>query len=225
MAQHDFLAARSIIIFYRLFLGGLTLFAIATQLLHIAGRSNFNPLNFFSFFTIESNILAATVFILSALIITTKTKVRYHHVLRGAATVYMATTGIVYMLLLSGNENALQTTIPWVNTVLHYIMPIALFIDWLLDPPKRLLTIKQMFSWLIFPVIYLIYSLVRGPFVNWYPYPFLDPRIGGYGRIVMFSIAIAIGVLAVAMLVKILGNFQARRLRGKPIYNFNPEGL
>ncbi len=39
-------------------------------------------------------------------------------------------------------------------------------------------------SWLAFPLLYLVYSLSRGAALDWYPYPFVDPRLpGGYGRI------------------------------------------
>ena len=53
--------------------------------------------------------------------------------------------------------------------------------------------------WLVFPILYCVYSLIRGPFVDFYPYPFLDPRLdGGYGRVVIFVVilAVAFGLLA-----------------------------
>jgi len=30
---------------------------------------------------------------------------------------------------------------------------------------------------LVYPVAYGAYSLIRGPIVDWYPYPFLDPQV------------------------------------------------
>ncbi|CAM3941437.1 hypothetical protein BALU111458_07600 [Bacillus luti] len=47
---------------------------------------------------------------------------------------------------------------------------------------------------------------MRGPLVNWYPYPFLDPRIGGYGRVFLYSIGIAVVIGAICILVRFLGN-------------------
>jgi len=49
--------------------------------------------------------------------------------LRGAAVVSMATIGNVYGLLVSGYQEALQTTIPWVDTVVHRVMPLAVVAD------------------------------------------------------------------------------------------------
>jgi len=113
---------------------------------------------------------------------------------RGASTLYMVITGIVYALLLSGLEESLQTPIPWVNFVLHYAFPVIVLLDWFIDRPAYKITLKQGLVWLIFPIAYAIYSLIRGAMTGWYPYPFLNPVIeGGYLKIVVVSIFIAIG--------------------------------
>ncbi|MGR5914374.1 Pr6Pr family membrane protein [Bacillus pacificus] len=60
-------------------------------------------------------------------------------VLRGAAAAYInLLLDSFIFLLLRGLEESLQTAIPWVNTGkrLHYIMPIAMILDWILNPPK-----------------------------------------------------------------------------------------
>lgn len=168
---------------YRLLLSLLAFSALITQFVTRAQVKPFNPVNFFSYFTIESNILVAVILLLSSLVTATFGRSEQFGVLRGAATVYILTTGLIYFLLLRGLEESLQTAIPWVNTVLHYIMPLAMILDWVINPPTKTITWKQAASWLVFPLLYVVYSLIRGPFVNWYPYPFLDPRIGGYGRV------------------------------------------
>lgn len=170
---------------FRLCLSLLAFSAIITQFIIRAQVKPFNPVNFFSFFTIESNILVACILLLSSIGTATFGRSEQFGILRGAATVYILTTGLIYFLLLRGLEESLQTAIPWVNTVLHYIMPIAMLLDWILNPPNKKITWKQASSWLLFPFFYVVYSLIRGPIVNWYPYPFLDPRIGGYGRVLL----------------------------------------
>ena len=75
-------------------------------------------------------------------------------------------------LLLRGLEESLQTAIPWVNTVLHYIMPITMLLDWILNPPNKKITWKKSCKLALIPVFYVVYSLLRGSIVNWYPYPF-----------------------------------------------------
>ncbi|EJQ51350.1 Uncharacterized protein BWINRASL_02574 [Bacillus mycoides] len=191
---------------YRLLLSLLAFSALITQFVTRAQVKPFNPVNFFSYFTIESNILVAVILLLSSLGTATFGRSEQFGVLRGAATVYILTTGLIYFLLLRGLEESLQTPIPWVNTVLHYIMPLAMILDWVINPPTKTITWKQATSWLIFPILYVIYSLIRGPFVNWYPYPFLDPRIGGYGKVLLYSIGIAVVIGVICGLVKMLGN-------------------
>lgn len=191
---------------FRLCLSLLAFSAIITQFIVRAQVKPFNPVNFFSFFTIESNILVACILLFSSIGTATFGRSEQFGILRGAATVYILTTGLIYFLLLRGLEESLQTAIPWVNTVLHYIMPIAMLLDWVLNPPTEKITWKHAMSWLLFPLFYVVYSVVRGPIVNWYPYPFLDPRIGGYEKVVFYSVGIAVVIGAICVFVKMLGN-------------------
>ncbi|MGW5981689.1 Pr6Pr family membrane protein [Bacillus mycoides] len=202
---------------YRLLLSLLAFSALITQFVTRAQVKPFNPVNFFSFFTIESNILVAVILLFSSLGTALFGRSEQFGVLRGAATVYILTTGLIYFLLLRGLEESLQTPIPWVNTVLHYIMPLAMILDWVINPPTKTITWKQATSWLVFPLLYVVYSLIRGPFVDWYPYPFLDPRIGGYGRVLLYSIGIAVVIGAICGLVKMLGN-RSLHIKNNPPY-------
>ena len=119
--------------------------------------------------------------------------------LRGAATLYMAITGLVYSLLLSNAD--VQTPIPWVNAVLHYVFPLFMVIDWLLDRMVFPLSFRQGLVFLLYPVLYLAYTMVRGAMVDWYPYPFLEPRSNGYGFVTVMSAFVAVVGLALAWLV------------------------
>ncbi|MCQ6533949.1 Pr6Pr family membrane protein [Bacillus mycoides] len=202
---------------YRLLLSLLAFSALITQFVTRAQVKPFNPVNFFSFFTIESNILVAVILLFSSLGTALFGRSEQFGVLRGAATVYILTTGLIYFLLLRGLEESLQTAIPWVNTVLHYIMPLAMILDWVINPPTKTITWKQAASLLVFPLLYVVYSLIRGPFVNWYPYPFLDPRIGGYGRVFLYSIGISVVIGAICGLVKMLGN-RSLHIKNNPPY-------
>jgi len=185
----------------RIGFGLLALLAVVVQLIRTIQNGN-STANFFSFFTIESNILAAIVLLVVGFGALLGVKARRSFAfIRGAATLYMVITGIVFALLLAGLEQRLQVTIPWVNVVLHYIMPIVLFVDWLLFPPKFRFSFTQTLGWLVFPLLYLAYTLVRGSLVNWYPYPFLDVSQVGWALVGVMSIAIAIGAAILAWLL------------------------
>ncbi|MNL33689.1 hypothetical protein D3C87_1556150 [compost metagenome] len=120
------------------------------------------------------------------------TSPRMHTFFRGGVTLFMTMTGIIYALLLSGNEVSLQTTIPWVNTVLHYIMPIVIIADWLLAPPRQPLPLKKAILWLLFPLGYLVYSIIRGGIVSWYPYPFINPVENNWGHVLVMSLVVGV---------------------------------
>lgn len=46
-------------------------------------------------------------------------------ILRSVTAVYILVVGIGFAILLSGLEGVLLTAVPWDNTVLHYITPLA----------------------------------------------------------------------------------------------------
>lgn len=187
---------------YRILFGLLTLAAIAYQFSTNSERDIWNPVNFFSFFTIQSNLIAAAVLIIGALP-SREIIPRAWSMIRGAATMYMVTTFVVYNLLLSGLEESLQTPSPWVNMVLHQILPLVMVLDILFRPiPARHLTMRNAMLWLVYPGAYLAYTLVRGPRVDWYPYPFLDPReSGGYVTVAIYCSVILLGLVAMISLV------------------------
>jgi hypothetical protein len=186
---------------YKVFFALLGFSAIVTEIATLVATGKFQPANFFSFFTIEANIIAVIAFLASAFMVYAGKKSIWLDYFRGAATFFMIVTGIVFAILLAGIENAQLTAVPWDNTVLHYLIPVAMAIDWIMHPPIRRFTFRQATAWIIFPILYLVYSLFRGPIVNWYPYPFLNPANGGYTQVLITSLIIAIGGLVLVFLV------------------------
>ena len=153
-------------------------------------------ITYLSFFTIQSNLFAVIVLLWLALRPPSAATVLRADILRGAAVLYLAITGIVFALLLSGAVEAMEGRMVWANAILHQLSPIALFLDWLIVPPTPALTFRRALWWLVYPIGYLAYTLVRGAFINWYPYPFTDPgAVGGYDGVLVFAAAITAGVL------------------------------
>lgn len=198
---------KQFIVAYRLAFAAVVAVAVAAQLAHSMQRvQDFNIINFFSFFTIEANLFGAVIFLMSAYALRQGKKDRQLESLRGAATLYMLITGIVYGLFLVDAE--VQNSVAWSNTVLHYVFPLVVLFDWLYDQTARKFTDKQALAWLVFPVAYLAYSLIRGPLANdWYPYPFLDVADNGLGRVILNSVAIGLGALILALVIARLPEF------------------
>lgn len=175
----------------RLFFGLVTLVAVGWQLsIHV--RMGFNVVNFFSYFTNLSNLFAAFVLLLTAFrFFSRHATPGSSDRLRAVSTVNMAVVGIVFTLLLRHVD--LGALLPWINTWLHYVMPCAVVLDWLLQPPRAKLGGRQLLVIQIFPLAYLVYVLVRGSGTGWYPYPFLNPaNVGGYGGVAAYTVGIAL---------------------------------
>jgi len=177
---------------YKILFGLLGLSAVVTEIVVLVNANTFDPGNFFSYFTILGNIFAFIMLFVGAYVLISARKSRVIDGLRGAATLYMVVTGIVFATLLAGIEGATFTAVPWDNVVLHYIMPVALLVDWLIDRPTNRVSYKTSLLWLIVPLAYVIYTLIRGPIVQWYPYPFLNPEPNGYGAVLVAGLGIAI---------------------------------
>lgn len=196
-----------IIAAYRILTELLVLAAVTVQLMYgISNNPQFSIANYLSFFTIESNIIGALVFGLSGVLLIAG-KAEKSDYLRGAATLYMVITGVVYILLLSNAD--VQTPIPWVNAVLHYIFPLIILADWIANPPKNQIAFKRCLVWLVFPISYAVYSLVRGHFTNWYPYPFLNVDQLGYLQVITNTLFVALGGVVLASII-----YKLQRLRG-----------
>ena len=179
----------------RIVFGILGLSSVLIEIIVLSNEGVFNAANFFSFFTILSNIFAAVYFVYFGF---TNNYSRKSQIIRGAVTLYMLMTGVIFALLLSGIENIRLTAVPWDNLVLHYLMPIVVVGDWLINPPKISISLKTIAIWVTFPIIYVAYTLIRGSYVMWYPYPFLNPLTSSYMQIAVTSVVLAIFVILAA---------------------------
>lgn len=169
----------------------------------LAAGPGVSDVDYFSYFTVLSNLFAAALLLHGALRPKRESSITVNS-LRGAAVVYILTTGIVYLLLLSGHAPAY----PWANAILHYLMPVAVTLDWLLDPPRvRLRPSRTVVLWMAFPVLYVLYTLARGAIVGWYPYFFVNPhRAGGYLLVAGDCLAVGIGIIALIAVTTWAGN-------------------
>ncbi|WP_211785877.1 Pr6Pr family membrane protein [Kitasatospora atroaurantiaca] len=192
----------------RLVFGLLAAVALGIQGYHVSTQGA-SMSNFFSYFTILSN-MAGVVVLLTGGVLGLLGRPGVPDGVRGAVVLYMTITGLVYAVLLSGYHLPLE--IIWVNTVVHKIMPLVYLVDWLAAPPRRRIAYRTALTWLAFPFLYLAYSLIRGPIVHWYAYPFLDPaRSGGYGRIAGACTLMTVAFVLVAAALVRAGNALRRR--------------
>jgi hypothetical protein len=197
--------SRLVIPAYRLVFAAVTIAAIISQAVASINLGIFRPVNYFSYFTIDSNLIAVAL-LLVGVARWRSTSSSGLDVLRGAGVVYMSVTGVVFTLLLSGVD--VDTQLKWVNTVVHELMPLVMVADWLIAPPASRLTLRQGALWLLFPLVWIIYTLIRGAAANWYPYPFLNPANGGYASVTLYCVGILVFMLVVCAAVVWLGNLR-----------------
>lgn len=204
---------RKLLFGWRVGFGALALLAISTQLYsHV--MNELDIINFFSYFTVLSNMLAVVAFAISAFYMYKSKKLeRDEEILRAMSVTAMTLVGLVYITLLRSED--LGSLIGWVNFVLHYLMPVAVLIDWLASPPNVVLRIKRVIpSLLVAPSIYLFYTILRGASTDWYPYIFLNPSSpGGYGGVALYSCAIFILFITTSFVLLRARSVASKRLK------------
>ena len=198
------------IIGLRVLLAAASVAGVVTQLV-IAIQTDFGLVNFFSYFTTLSNLFASVIFIAGAVrVLRDRPSTATWDAVRGASVVYMAFVGIVFNTLLRDAD--LGDLTPWVNVVHHMLMPVAVVVDWLLLPPGRRVLPRTAAIWVIVPVIYTLYSVVRGAVVHFYCYPFFNPAaVGGYSGVALFCAALLIAFIVLALVIRGLGNALSQR--------------
>ncbi|MDX6456547.1 MAG: hypothetical protein QOE55_244 [Acidobacteriaceae bacterium] len=168
-------------------------------------------ITFFSFFTILTNILTASVF--TAVAFQPKHgwgKWLCRPSVQAATAVYIAIVGMVYQLLLRQLWNPQGAQ--WVaDVLLHSMVPVGYVVYWLLFAPRAGLSWKDSVTWLIYPGVYLVYVLARGAVSGLYPYPFVDVNVLGYGGVLARSGLLMLVFLGMGLLVVAVG----RRVRAR----------
>lgn len=137
---------------------------------------------FFGYFTIDTNILVALCF---TFIFLKKDTPRGKFISKPstvtAIVVYITIVGIVYNIILRPlwKPQGLQMII---DEMLHSVTPVYFILFWVIFTPTKELKWKDAFSWLIYPILYMLYAIVLGAITKFYPYIFVDVSRHGYPK-------------------------------------------
>jgi DMSO/TMAO reductase YedYZ heme-binding membrane subunit len=183
----------------RLVVVAVILVAVVATWAETASRTTINPFNFFGYFTVQSNLLLAAVYLVVVLA-RSQLDVRTLTTLGACATTSIVIVGLVYATLLAplGAEGGVP--LPWANTVLHVVTPLYGIVDWLAFRDRVPLALNRLWVVLLYPLVWLAAVLVRGATDGWVPYPFLDPA-HGYTAVAVICIGIFAAFLLVGGLV------------------------
>lgn len=161
-------------------------------------------LNFFSYFTILTNVIAALALTGSAFLPDTALgRWTASEGVRAAVAMYIAVVGVTYHFLLSHVWDP-QGWLFVSNGLLHYVMPAAFVLDWLLFTPKGRLRWIDALKWLSFPLVYLIWTVIHGYAADWWPYWFVDlPELGlakaAFWFVAMLALFLVVGLVIVTI--------------------------
>jgi len=167
------------------------------------------------FFTIQSNV-AYGIFAAWAAFRGRGTQ----PVLKGAVTLYVAITGLVYHLVLNNPASGfaagpVERTLPDAigNQFLHTVVPLLAVLDWLVFDERGRFRWRYALYWLAFPLGYLAFALVRGLVVDRYPYPFIDVNELGYDGVSISSVGFAVAFWILGLLFVAIDRWGGRRRR------------
>ncbi|MBP0904970.1 Pr6Pr family membrane protein [Mariniflexile gromovii] len=162
-------------------------------------------IRFFSFFTILTNILVAlyfTVAVFKLKIIPLKWLASKGTLT--AITAFILIVGLVYQIALRAiwNPTGLQYI---VDELLHTIIPLFMLGYWAFMIKKEDLRVKPVVNWLLYPLFYMAFIMVRGYLSGYYPYPFLNVNEIGYEK-AFINISIIFGtVLGILISLLLIG--------------------
>jgi len=156
-------------------------------------------LRFFSYFTVQSNLLVLAAAI--SLAIDPRRDGAVWRVLRLDALLGIAVTGVVSATLLAGLVQHVGIGV-WINAGFHQFSPVWTLVGWLLLGPRPRIDLRTLgwaFAW---PVAWLAYTMAHGALTGWYPYPFLNADKLGYGQVGITLVVILGAALATAFLLR-----------------------
>jgi len=167
----------------------------------------FRPTEYFAFFSISTAIFAGFVVLMSGLtLLQGKSESERINIIRLVAAVSMIIVGVVYHALLGDSAvDPRDVGYDWPqipNLVIHTYAPIAIAIDYLVSVkgPKPLW--RKALWVVVYPLVWLSFSLIRGLADGWWPYWFINPGSeGGVIGMVTFILIIAFAFIALGFVV------------------------
>ena len=148
-----------------------------------------------SYFTIQSNLLVAVTAVQLAR--DPLRDGRWWRPVRAAALAGITVTGLVHFVLLRPLLDLQGAS--WVaDKMLHMVVPVLAVVGWLVAGPRPRAPWRDALTALVWPVAWLVWTLVVGAVSGWYPYPFLDVGAEGAGSVAVTCVGVTVLFLALA---------------------------
>ena len=158
-------------------------------------------ISFFSFFTVLTNTLAVVVLSYAGTKRDSAIK-RFFlaPVVSSAVAASIIVVSLAYNLLLRHlwSPEGFQFI---ADELLHDVMPLLFVIYWWQCVPKGQLRFRHIGAWVIDPLVYFGYVLLRGDLLGQYQYPFIDVLTLGYPQVFVNAGGLLAGFVLVALVV------------------------
>jgi hypothetical protein len=129
---------------------------------------------------------------------------------QAAFSLYILFVGLAFWFVLGGPQDV-EFWWLWIPEVTaHTLSPLLGVVWWVVAVSTGVLRLWHPFAWLVYPIGYLGYWLVRGPIVGEYPYFFIDVSELGYAGVAVWT-----GILVAGFLVLGLAMWAIDRLRSR----------
>jgi hypothetical protein len=151
--------------------------------------------NTFAFFTVQSNLMVGATTLL--LVVKPRPSSAVFATFRLTGLVAIIVTGVVYHVALASILD-LQGWDEFGNQLVHTVVPILAVTGWFMFGPRGLTSVRVVRWSLVFPLCWIGFTLIRGAFVHWYPYPFIDVTTLGYGGTLLNCLWVSLLLLGIA---------------------------
>jgi hypothetical protein len=199
----------------RLLIGVGLLGSVIWQVTDRIANDLFRPFEYFAYFSIVTAIVAGLFLITTSFGLMLKIEdTKWVEIARLSMAVALIVVGVVYHALLADAANDVRDgdyawpVLP--NEIIHTYAPILAAIEYLISVRAFRIRLRA-FVWVaVFPLTWLVLSIVRGTATNWWPYWFINPNgeagLGGMltyiGAITMFFLILGILVLGLKKLLQ-----------------------
>lgn len=198
--------ARAIFGLVRLAMALVCVIALVHRLLWGLGSRTIAGENFFAYLTVQSNC-AFVIVLLVAGVVAFRRDADPRWVTNALALTltWTITCGAAFALIVwQAGLRGIRIDVPWSDQLLHFWLPGLAVVGWVLAPGHRGVPWWVVPIAPVYPLVWGLGAMWRGPQVGWYPYYFLDLRQVGVAEFfVSAGIALTMFALVASALVLI----------------------
>ena len=191
----------------RLLIGVGLVGSVIWQVTDRIANDNFRPFEYFAYFSIVTAIFAGLLLITTSFGLMLKIEdTKWVEIARLCFAVALIVVGVVYHALLADAANDVRDgnyvwpVLP--NEIIHTYAPILAAIEYLISVKAFRIRLRALIWTLVFPLTWLVLSIIRGSATNWWPYWFINPNgEAGVGGMLTYMAAISVFFLALGLAV------------------------